>query len=309
MSRSRVLPEGDRDESVVSGGRVLVAGWFSFADGHATAGDLLACDVVCDWIAHAGRAYDVAFARPFTGGVDWRSQQPEIYSHVVFVCGPFANSEELEGKLFQRFHRSRLIGVNLTMLYPIAGPAPFDHLFERDSNLTVRPDLVFSAPYSPVPLVGVCLVEDYPEGDTRRANALIDDLTASREMSVVAVDTRLDVVNTTGLRTPREIESLIAHMDVLITTRLHGMVMALKHRVPVVAIDPEPGGAKIRKQADFLGWPMIFDVDRVTAADLRRAFDYCLTLEARNDTKRCVSRAAEGVATVRKEFLAVFQQP
>ena len=49
------------------------------------------------------------------------------------------------------------------------------------------------------------------------------------------------------LRTAEEVESLIARMDVVLTTRLHGLVLALKHGVPVVAIDPIAGGAKLRR--------------------------------------------------------------
>jgi hypothetical protein len=69
--------------------KILVAGWFSFEKCNATAGDLMARDLVCEWIENAGHAYDIALAPPFVGGVDWRSVEPKTYSHVVFVCGPF----------------------------------------------------------------------------------------------------------------------------------------------------------------------------------------------------------------------------
>jgi exopolysaccharide biosynthesis predicted pyruvyltransferase EpsI len=66
-------------------------------------------------------------------------------------------------------------------------------------------------------------------------------------MAVIAIDTRLDE-NRTGLRTAGEVESLIARMDVVLTTRLHGMVLALKNGVPAIAIDSVAGGAKVRRQ-------------------------------------------------------------
>ena len=52
--------------------KVLVAGWFSFEQMGASAGDLMARDVVCDWLEQAGRSYDVALAPPFSGGLAWR---------------------------------------------------------------------------------------------------------------------------------------------------------------------------------------------------------------------------------------------
>ena len=56
--------------------RALVAGWFSWEKYTATAGDLMACDVACDWLRQAGLPFDVALAPPFTGGVDWRTVDP-----------------------------------------------------------------------------------------------------------------------------------------------------------------------------------------------------------------------------------------
>src|SRR4051812_2348322 len=71
--------------------KALVSGWFSFEQTGASAGDLLARDVACEWLRDAGRAFDVALAPPFTGGVDWRAVDPAAYSEVVFVCGPFGD--------------------------------------------------------------------------------------------------------------------------------------------------------------------------------------------------------------------------
>ena len=71
--------------------KALVAGWFSFKHMGATAGDLLARDLVCDWLKFVNYSYDVAIAPPFKGGVDWQKVSPEEYTHVIFVCGPFGN--------------------------------------------------------------------------------------------------------------------------------------------------------------------------------------------------------------------------
>ena len=73
--------------------KTLVAGWFSFEQMGASAGDLLARDVVCQWLREAKVAYDVALAPPFAGGVDWRAVDPASYDNLVFVCGPFGNGE------------------------------------------------------------------------------------------------------------------------------------------------------------------------------------------------------------------------
>ena len=75
-------------------------------------------------------------------------------------------------------------------------------------------------------------------------------------------------------------------MDVVLTTRLHGLVLALKNGVPAVAVDPIAGGAKVRRQAETLGWPHVFTADDVTAAAVRDALEQCLTPDARAEARR-----------------------
>jgi SAM-dependent methyltransferase len=285
--------------------KLLVAGWFSFEDGHATAGDLLARDVACRWVAETGFAHDVAYAPPFGGDVELDCADPRDYSLVVFVCGPFGRGE-LEGRLLSRFSRCRIIGLDLTMLEPLDAWNPFDTLLERDSSVTARPDVVFASRQPLVPVVGVCLVEPYEGASWDVAHAAIDRLVASREMAAVPIDTRLDA-NTTGLRTPAEIESVLARMDVVVTTRLHAMVFAIKNGVPALAIDPEAGGAKIRRQAEVIGWPVVLTVDSLTDRGLQEAFAFCLTPEARAKARECFGRTEEMLRGVKDDFLAALR--
>jgi Polysaccharide pyruvyl transferase len=288
--------------------KVLVAGWFSFEQMGATAGDLLARDLACDWLASAGRKYDVAHAAPFQNGVDWRAVEPGDYSELVFVCGPFGNGPPVT-ELLERFAGRRLIGLDLTMLESLEVWNPFDLLLERDSSATSRPDISFLADAPLVPVAGLCLVHPQPEygaDDLHEAgNEALRRLLDEREAATVPIDTRLDE-NAVGLRTAAEVESLIARMDVVLTTRLHGTVLALKHGVPAIAVDPVAGGAKITRQAQTIGWPVVFAADRVSEDDLRRAWAYCLTDEARTVAHACAMRARARLADVRDRFVGAF---
>ena len=137
-------------------------------------------------------------------------------------------------------------------------------MLEQDSSAGTRPDIVFATHQDRVPLVGVVVVEPYEGTMTRAANAAIGRLLDAHEVSVVPIDTRLDVDNRqgnrAGLRSPSEIESLIARMDMVVTTRLHGLELALKNGVPAIAVDPQAGGAKIERQAREIGWTRAGDV-------------------------------------------------
>jgi hypothetical protein len=285
--------------------RTLVTGWFSFEAMSATAGDLLARDVACSWLERAGHPYDLAHAAPFPGGVDWRTVDPERYTHVIFVCGPFGSGWPLTDFL-ARFARCRLIGLNLSMLERLDSWNPFDALFARDSSEAARPDLTFLAKPALVPVVGVVLVHRQPEysgGLHEMVDAAIHRVLAARDVAVVGIDTRLDV-NATGLSSAAQVESLIARMDAVVTTRLHGLVMALKHGVPPVAVDPIAGGAKVRRQAETIRWPVLLAAESLTDAALAGALDYCLTGEARGFAHECRRRAVEALRTLEHEVLA-----
>lgn len=285
--------------------KTLVAGWFSFEQMGATAGDLLSRDLVCEWLEDAGLEHDVAVASPFSDGVRLQNVDPLDYSHVIFVCGPFGNGWPIT-EFLARFRHARLIGLNLSMLQALDEWNPFELLLERDSSRTARPDLVFLTQVPQVPIVGRVLVEPQKEYRDKamhdQANRAIERLTTLRPMAVVPIDTRLDE-NKTGLRQPAEIESLIARMDVILTTRLHGLVLALKNGVPALAIDPIAGGAKIRRQAETIDWPFVFIADELDDDDLAKALEDCLQGQARARAEHCAKQARKMLDEVRTEVL------
>jgi hypothetical protein len=288
--------------------RALLTGWFSFPDMGTTAGDLIVRDVVAKWLKQGNVAYDVA-AEPQFGGedaVNWRRIDPNPYTDVIFVCGPFGNGWPVN-ELLERFHHCRLTGINLSLLHTLSQWNPFAFLLERDHNGVAHADIAFAGSGAKVPVVGVILAHKQKEYGQRAmhelANEKIAELTTSREMSVVAIDTALGN-NKGGLRTAREIESLIAAVDVVVTTRLHGTVLALKNEVPVIPIDPIAAGAKITVQVTALQWPLLFQAPDIDIQQLNNAFDFCLTPEAVAAAKICAYRARGVIAQRRQKFLA-----
>ena len=290
--------------------KTLVMGWFSFPLYGATAGDLMAQDVVCAWLHDAGHEFDVALAAPFTGGVDWQTVDPSAYTHLLFVCGPFGEND-VTREFLDRFGHCKKVGVNLSMLDSIDQWNPFDLLLERDSSRTSNPDISLLCDGLKPPVVGLLLVHKQQEyrkrGRHQQASDAMHRLIAANEMAVVDIDTRLDE-NRCGLRTAGEVEALIARMDVVLTTRLHGMVLAIKNGVPAVVVDAISGGAKVSSQAESINWPVRFSADTLTDAELQRAFDYCLTQEAREKARECAAQSREKLHQLRSMFLANINQ-
>ncbi len=287
--------------------KVLLAGWFSFEQMGATAGDLLCRDLVHQWLSRAGADHDVAVAHPFTDGVAWRKLDPKAYTHLIFVCGPFGNGPPVD-EMLAAFGHCRMVGLNLSMLQALDEWDPFELLIERDSSRAARPDMVFLTQQPRVPVIGVVLVHPQGEYGGRgmhgEANAMIERVLSQREASLVKIDTRLDE-NGSGLRTSAEVESLIARMDAVITTRLHGLVMAIKNGVPAVALDPIRGGAKIVRQGESIGWPYVAAAESADERQLLEWFDLCVQPDARDEAKRCADRAADQLSQVHAQILNV----
>jgi len=196
--------------------------------------------------------------------VYWHEVDPRDYSH-VWVCGPLGKGTDAFSRLRKRCPPDgcHWIGVDLSMIEPVEAWHPFDVLLERDSNRNKRADLAFAADMNALPVIGLVQVESFtplfPERDRQEdARQAARRLAFAQPAAVVEIDTRLDVANASGLRTAGEVEALIGQMDVVVTTRLHGLVLALRHGVSAIAIDPVAGGDKITAQARAVNWPVAF---------------------------------------------------
>lgn len=91
----------------------------------------------------------------------------------------------------------------------------------------------------------------------------------------------------------------------MVTTRLHGLVTALKLGVPAVAIDAVRGGGKVSAQARALGWPYVAGVDDLDVDGLAASLRSCLQPEAVRLAVRCRDAAAADVDRLAAEFMAL----
>lgn len=290
--------------------RALIAGWFSFPGCNATAGDVMACNVLSAWLGDAGFPHDVARCGPSKPNLDWREVDPRRYTDLFFVCGPFRD-RPMSRELLERFGHCRKIGINLSMIERIADFNPFDVLYERDSDRATRPDLVFAAEPMDVPVVGLILVHRQKEygnrGQHGTAHRLIRQALGARGVSCVSVDTGLEE-NATGLHTLEQINAVIARTDLVVTTRMHGLVMALRNGVPAVAIDAISGGAKVLAQAQSIGWPIVTTVDDLTEDWINNAIERCLSPDIESLVTGSVARALESLQALRTDLMDTIAQ-
>jgi hypothetical protein len=236
----------------------------------STVGDVEVLHQVTRRLRDLGVPFEVApFSKRrtemFDEWVDVSTLDPRDYSHVVFVCGPLTRKMmEKRWETLRHFEHCAFIGVNLTMVADLEAFNPFDALIERDSNRVTRPDLSFLQEEPRVPVLGLCLVDSQREYGSRQRHA--------------------------------QFESAVARVDVLLTTRLHGTVLALKNGVPVISIDAVLGGDKVSRQTREIGWEEVFEADSVTEEELDRALERCLLPDARERARACADHARNSLA-------------
>ncbi|MFN2494288.1 MAG: polysaccharide pyruvyl transferase family protein [Pseudonocardiaceae bacterium] len=285
--------------------RILLTGWPSFVCGEATAGDVLSMERVHRALGEAGLSVEVAWSPVFRpGALSLDDADPDRYTHLVFACGP-AHGAQVR-LLHSRFSRCRRIAVGVSVIDP-TDPAVtgFDRVLARDGEVAPgRRDLSASAPTRTVPVIGVVLAPGQPEyGERRRHDTVHQRLAtwlAEQDCVRIPIDTRLDPRNWRHAATPDQLDSLFGRLDAVLTTRLHGLVLALRLGVPVLAVDPVAGGGKVSAQADAWTWPALVTAEGLvsrtlnSSAALSHWWRWCLSTQGRALAAERAATASQG---------------
>ncbi|MEV6291588.1 polysaccharide pyruvyl transferase family protein [Streptomyces sp. NPDC051896] len=246
-------------------GRLLLTGWFSFRDGEATAGDVLAQRHASAELTRAGIRHDTAWSPGFRPGeLSLETARPEAYDTVLFVCGPVHGPQVTT--LHARFRTCRRLAAGVSVV-DAADPAAtgFHEIIARDGTAApARRDLAATAAAGPLPpVVGVVLSQGQGEYGTRRpheeVNARLTGWLAGKDCARLSADTRLAEDDWRLCARAEQFLALVSRCDLVVTTRLHGLVLALRTGTPVIAVDPVAGGAKVGAQARAVGWPALVD--------------------------------------------------
>ncbi|MFC9926468.1 hypothetical protein [Streptomyces sp. NPDC127190] len=162
--------------------RVLLTGWFSFRDGEATAGDVLAQRHLAQALTGAGIRYDTAWSPVFRpGALSLETARPGAYDVLLFVCGPVHGPQV--AALHARFRTCRRLAAGVSVVDP-ADPAVtgFHEILARDgTSAPARPDLAAGAPVGPPPPVaGVVLSSGQGEYGARRRHEEVNARSTGR---------------------------------------------------------------------------------------------------------------------------------
>ena len=280
----------------------VLAGWFSFDEVIATLGDELGGDVVAGWLTDLEIDHDVAWAPYLDRGVDWRDVDPADYTHLVFVSGPLGDRSLLR-ELTEAFAGVQRWAVNVSVVEESARGL-FDRVWERDAAGVARPDLAVEGPDPDAPVGAVAFTPvqgEYGErSQAERVRGAIEEWLADRALPWFELD--MDLYEKPHARRPAQVEALVRRADVVVSMRLHALVLGLKHGRPVVACDPIAGGAKVTSQAAALDWPLVLPAEELTAGALDAALERCLSGELADRVRAARERGRAGNARARVWF-------
>ncbi|TDC93416.1 polysaccharide pyruvyl transferase family protein [Saccharopolyspora aridisoli] len=271
--------------------RALVTGWASFLHGEATAGDVASLHRVATRLTADGIEHEIVLSPEFApGATHFDDVDPDDYTHVIFCCGPVHGWQVEE--LHSRYSRCTRIAVGVSVIDP-GSPATkgFHTLLPRDGpGLRASTDLAAGLDPSGVPVVGAVLAPAQPEyGDRARhdeTHEVLQRWLAGVDAARIPLDTRLARGDWRLCSSPEAFAALVRRTDVLVTTRLHGLVVALSAGVPALAVDPVSGGGKVTAQAHAQDWPAVIGADELTDAELDRWWRWC-----RSDEGACRAAA------------------
>ncbi|NAZ74484.1 polysaccharide pyruvyl transferase family protein [Kineococcus sp. T13] len=291
-------------------------GWSSVLHGEATAGDVLSTEAVAERLRRAGHDVDLAWSPAVhlaygpRGGLRYDDVDPTAYGHVVWVCGPLTGEPVRE--VHERFATARRTAVGVSVLDP-QDPAVtgFDLVVPRDGpGGEPRRDLAARPAVDGVDVVGVFLTHGQGEYGARRRHERVGEAVTgwigALDVARLELDTRIDPRDWRMPATAEQVLAVVARLDVVVTTRLHGLVLALRCGVPALAVDPVAGGGKVSAQARAWGWPALVGAEELLAQGavlLDEQFAWCRSGSGR----AAAHRARDEAPGVGEEQLAALE--
>ena len=206
---------------------------------------------------------------------------PLAYRVCLFICGPLPTDWPEGRERLLSFANAQRLAVGTTLASPSsrsAAESVFHAFLARDGFERRWMDLSLSCdwPIAKTELraneIAVCLrgKEDYfgPDDASAYVEAMFESGLRRRGESFSQISTVLR----TAKDDAKVLETQFAKPAGVVTTRLHGTLLALRNRTPWIAIDQVIGGGKVRSINEQLSWPLSLASEELSLRGLERAF-------------------------------------
>ncbi|MCJ7716357.1 MAG: polysaccharide pyruvyl transferase family protein [Anaerolineales bacterium] len=293
--------------NVIESKRAIIVGHFSFPGSRGTFGDIEALEIVCDWLAESNIEFDVASnIEDGVDGVDISRIDESKYGIFIFVCGPWYPDGRIQSTLINKFNHCVKIGVNLTTFEE--GLAGFDHLLSRDNFHERQADIAFAKVVKKIPVIGIILVDRQKKYGIKQRHLYIRNVITEYlkrgDIAPIWLDTNA-TLNIMNIWNKNQYESIVSRTDLVVTNRLHGVVLSLKNSVPVIAIDPVVGGGKVTAQVKALEWPILISAEEFSEGKLHQTITYCLRNNLQEALIKSQQQALLSIEETKNKFLHI----
>jgi hypothetical protein len=283
--------------------KIFIAWYGSFLN-NGTIGDYLSVRSLTHYLKKNNFDFDYASYKPFDGlegnRIPLENVNPDQYDVLIFCCGPILKNHPVLPGLFEKFSSAYRIGIGVS-LFPkdhFNYYNPFDYVIAREHGEKSYEDIAIlsggnvqkNKPAGGKITVGMVLRNEQAEYGidnckAEKANgylrALAETLTGKRknffdkilfrfrkeEGDILEINNHLE---TSGL-TPQEIETLYFRCNIILTTRFHGAMIALKNDIPFIAIDQIKAGGKVYDLVSKNGYPFVWRIDKVFSNTILKA--------------------------------------
>ncbi|MEI9417673.1 capsular polysaccharide synthesis protein [Mesorhizobium sp. Cs1321R2N1] len=266
--------------------------WYGSLKDNGTIGDLLAVQSVAARMKALGSNFRHVTASTAFEISGERVAPDEFegsdYAALVFVCGPIIRDHPIVETIIRRFPSISKIGVSISLFARehINYVQPFDVVLAREGGGRRFEDVAILAPSRVTPkrvrelneplVVGLVLRGEQSEYGPQsslhdRTSALtarvLDSLRTKYQVRTLEIEHHL----TRSGRAPVEIEALYSSCDLVLTSRFHGAVLAMRNEVPFIAIDQIRGGGKLTNLLSTSGWPFVYRIEHAKEDEVTRA--------------------------------------
>jgi hypothetical protein len=281
--------------------KVLLAfcGTLDFRCSYTTIGDIMAVYNVALKLKQYGIDFDIAYQNHHLLDfnhfcVDIRQIIPNNYSDLLYVCGPISHTAKKLSEIFIKQKRTA-IGVSAAT----AIPTDFFHkVYVRDSQEETNFDLAIADigfPHLHIneekrrPGLAICLVGSQSEYGINNGSNLF-----AQELAVLLNDiNKINKVFVNTLIKPSSKNPLDAELDIqccsiTLTNRMHGALLSIYHRLPVIAIDQIRHGAKVTRILNKINWPVFnfFEFEAKSFKKLIDEYEHGWNMEWMEDSRR-----------------------
>lgn len=242
-------------------------------------------------------------------------RRAHTYTTMIFCCGPLGTGLM---PLFEKFWHTKRIAVGVSLLESTPPESLVHAWYARDSKDGVGFDLALADigyPHFVAPLAArrqgraaLCMVGLQGEYGGRCGNQLVD-----KYVREVMEGKRRKPVNTLldlNRAIPESTELDLQGSEYMITTRLHGSLLSIFHKVPLVVFDQIRDGAKVTRVLERVDQPVL-QAWTTTREELAAAIEAlpethsAERMEARKQTLVSLARASldEAIQVIRDEVI------